>query len=152
MNNNDIIEGFLLYIHSKHPSYVLAKEYFRSLNLGDIETQTKARDMATDELLKYKLIETQGYPPTRANLAITEKGIDAVNQGGYLVYVNKTQMQTTRENEFKDLTYDKLKYDYKNSVRIYKTYWLTFGMAALALIISLTLLILKLIELPKQLH
>jgi|ERR1035437_2488747 hypothetical protein len=51
-----------------------------------------------------------------------------------------------KEKQFeKDrLANDKLKVDLKNAKRISKTYWLTFGIAVAAFLISLVLLIIKL--------
>jgi hypothetical protein len=50
------------------------------------------------------------------------------------------------EDELEMIRRNKMKVDYKNAERIARNYWLTIGIAVVALLISLALLILKLRE------
>jgi len=60
-----------------------------------------------------------------------------LHEGGYS-RIYDSRIQEIRQKEEKDnLELEKLKYDTKNARRIYKTYWLTFSFALLALLISL---------------
>ena len=67
-----------------------------------------------------------------------------LNEKGELLLFNYIQ-QTEREAEEKELQFQKLKYDVKNAKRIFKTYWVTFGIAVAGLLISLVLLIFRLV-------
>jgi hypothetical protein len=50
----------------------------------------------------------------------------------------KTEFEKAKKLEEKEnLDLEKLRYDVKNSRRIYKTYWLTFAFALIALVVSL---------------
>jgi hypothetical protein len=71
--------------------------------------------------------------------SLTKKGLSFVS---FEEIENKEKIEFERQK----LTDEKLKYDVKNSQRIFKTYWWTFTFSIIALIISLTLAILKLLE------
>lgn len=60
-----------------------------------------------------------------------------LNDGGFS-RIFDTEIHGIKQNEEKcSLELEKLKYDTKNSRRIYKTYWITFTFAILAFLISL---------------
>lgn len=64
-------------------------------------------------------------------------------EGGFSKIAEEIQASILLEAEKEKLNFEKLKYDVKNSKRIFKTYWFTFGFALAGLLISLILLILK---------
>jgi predicted methyltransferase len=76
-----------------------------------------------------------------------DKGLYSLTKKG-LSFVSFEEIENKEKIEFErqKLTDEKLKYDVKNSQRIFKTYWWTFTFSIIALIISLTLAILKLLE------
>jgi hypothetical protein len=125
------------------------KEYFRTLFSQNDESQHDIRRAVTDTLLTDELVDLAGDKQSKIFLVINKKGRDVVKNGGYGRYLEKRANQTDRQNEIDDLTYKKLRYDTTNSERIFKTYWLTFGLSIAAFVISLILLALKLIELTR---
>lgn len=64
----------------------------------------------------------------------TEKFID---NGGFRKRFDIQKGKKKRHEEVDNLTFEKLKYDVKNSKRMYKTYWWTFSFALIALLISI---------------
>jgi hypothetical protein len=66
---------------------------------------------------------------------LTEKARLVKQKGGIVEY-----------NIFIKKQDQKLEYDLKNAKRVYQTYWFTFGIAVLAFLISLVLVILKIRE------
>ncbi len=77
---------------------------------------------------------------------LTDKGRQAKAAGGHYAYLKELDEKKLEENVRKKLSDEKLKYDVKNSKRMFKTYWWTFSFALIGLIISLVLGILKVIE------
>jgi hypothetical protein len=126
------------------------KDYFRTLFPQNDESQHDIRRNITDTLLTDDLVDLAGDKQSKVFLVINRKGRDVVKDGGYEKYLEKRLSQSDRQNEIDDLTYKKLRYDTANSKRMFKTYWLTFGISIAAFVISLVLLVLKLIELAKQ--
>jgi hypothetical protein len=126
------------------------KEYFKTLFPQNDENQHDIRRAITDTLLTDELVDLAGDKQSKVFLAINKKGRDVIKDGGYEKYLEKRLSQSDRQNEIDDLTYKKLRYDTANSKRMFTTYWWTFGFSIAALVISLVLLVLKLIELARQ--
>lgn len=68
---------------------------------------------------------------------------DFMKKGGFTRIAEQQEHEKKQREETEKLNLEKLKYDVRNSKRIFKTYWVTFGMALIGLIVSLILLILK---------
>ena len=64
-------------------------------------------------------------------------------EGGFSRIAKEIESAFLFEAEKEKLNFEKLKYDVKNSKRIFNTYWFTFGFALAGLLISIVLLILK---------
>jgi len=62
---------------------------------------------------------------------------------GYKLMMEEKEL--TDKHDKSELELHKLKLDITNAKRVSKTYWWTFGMSALALLLSLVLAILKLL-------
>lgn len=77
---------------------------------------------------------------------LTELGRIVKQSGGHFEYIKKLEKKNASENERQNLNDEKLRYDVKNSKRIFKTYWFTFWFSVIGLGISLTLGVLKLLE------
>ena len=77
---------------------------------------------------------------------LNETGRKAKKAGGHFAYQKTIDEKFIADKERQKLNDEKLKYDVKNSKRIFKTYWWTFTFAVIGLAISLTLGILKLLE------
>ena len=103
---------------------------------GDYHDYNELSD-AYNELDKFKFIDG-GIP--KPGLRINDKGLQ-----GLLRYED----EKAKQQEIDHLNLKKLRFDVKNSERIFNTYWWTFGFALAALLISIFLLILKLAELAK---
>lgn len=93
------------------------------------------------EQLKYVVEKTQGQL-----FELTDKGREAKKAGGHYAYLKKLEKEEASKRERQALNDEKLKYEVKNTKRIFKTYWITFWFAIIALIISLALAILKYLE------
>ena len=65
--------------------------------------------------------------------------------GGFAKVAQEIQVQKQLEAEKEKLGLEKLRYEVKNTKRIYKTYWFTFLAAIIGLVISLVLFLLKLL-------
>ena len=97
-----------------------------------------------------KYIEPQG--DSGQYFLLSPLGRQVKNAGGHFAYLKKIEYKDTAEKERQELNDEKLKYDIKNSKRIFKTYWWTFGIAIAGFIIALGLGILKLIEVLNVSH
>lgn len=60
-----------------------------------------------------------------------------LNQGGFSKEFDDTYTEQQKESKIEKLKLEKLKYDIKNSKRMFKTYWWTFAFALIAFIISI---------------
>jgi len=60
-----------------------------------------------------------------------------LNEGGFSKIYKNEYEKIKRQDEKENLDLEKLKYEVKNAKRIYKTYWLTFTFALIALAVSL---------------
>jgi hypothetical protein len=67
-----------------------------------------------------------------------------LKKGGFLAHLTNAESETERKINRETLELKNLDLNVKNSTRVFKTYWWTFGMAVVALLISLILLALKL--------
>jgi hypothetical protein len=75
-----------------------------------------------------------------------DTGRAAQKAGGHFAYLKSLDDKALADKERQRLNDEKLKYDVKNAKRIFKTYWWTFCFSVIGLAISLTLGILKLLE------
>ncbi|MBZ5857764.1 hypothetical protein [Flavihumibacter profundi] len=80
------------------------------------------------------------------NLTLTKEGREVLQMGGYNELLKRDEERKNNVKVKQELELEKLRYDVKNSKRIYKTYWWTFAFSITALVISLILLYLKLSE------
>lgn len=69
--------------------------------------------------------------------SITDKGKSELDS-----FRSKSEMKSQSEL----IAFEKLKYDFKNAKRIFKTYWISFGISIAAFIMALVLSILKILE------
>lgn len=60
-----------------------------------------------------------------------------LNEGGFSSDFDSKKEEIIKQQEKEELEIQKLKYDVKNAKRIYKTYWITFAFALIALLISI---------------
>jgi hypothetical protein len=97
-------------------------------------------------VLKDDLKYIENLPNDSWHLRLTPLGILVKKGGGHLLYLKKLEDRATAEHERQRLNDEKLKYDLKNSKRIFKTYWWTFWFSVISIIYVLVQLILKLIE------
>ena len=104
------------------------------------------------ECLKYAniLMDKKLVHLTNERVDISAFGTDIINKGGWFKYLETEKENALTERERQLLNDEKLKYDVKNSKRIFKTYWWTFTFSIIALIISLMLAILKILEVLQQ--
>lgn len=80
------------------------------------------------------------YPETNFepdNFWATEYVKAFLNSGGFTSIYNEEYERRKAELEKNELELEKLKFDVKNSKRIFKTYWWTFSFAIIALILSI---------------
>ncbi len=68
---------------------------------------------------------------------LTDLGRKVKKAGGHFEYLKKLEEKTIADTERQNLNDEKLKYDVKNSKRIFKTYWWTFGISILAFLLAL---------------
>lgn len=69
-----------------------------------------------------------------------------LNNGGFSNIYDNIEQEDIKKQEYEKLNLEKLKYDTKNAKRVYKTYWFTFVIAIIALLISIYNLIKDLIK------
>jgi hypothetical protein len=99
-------------------------------------------------MLKHDLAEfrTNDIP----SIDIVQKnlnGTKVLEVSGFDNWISENNLKKSKKES---LEIKKLEFDVKNSERIYKTYWWTFGIAVGAFLISTTLLILKISESNQQ--
>mgnify|MGYP003990548607 FL=1 len=58
-------------------------------------------------------------------------------QGGFTKIFDEKYAEVAQQNEIKELELEKLKYEIKNAKRIFKTYWLTFGIAIAGFLLAI---------------
>ena len=75
-------------------------------------------------------------------VSFTQLAYDIYENGGWLKYMKRLHVEKQLEDLKKKLEIEKLKFDVKNSKRIYNTYWWTFIFS----IISLIYVVLKIIQ------
>jgi hypothetical protein len=69
-----------------------------------------------------------------------------LNDGGFSRDFDSKKEEIIKRHEKEELEIQKLKYDVKNTKRVYKTYWFTFTFAVIALLVSLYNLIIGLFK------
>ena len=67
---------------------------------------------------------------------LTDKGREAKKAGGHFLYLKKIEELENLKIERQRLNDEKLKFDVKNSKRIFKTYWWTFAISILAFLLA----------------
>ena len=80
------------------------------------------------------------YPKTDLNencFWATEYVPAFIHNGGFTSIFEKAYKEQEIEREKEELNLEKLKYDVKNSKRIYRTYWWTFGISISGLVLAL---------------
>jgi len=129
-------EGFLKYLDEEF----LDKTYFKlQIAITTYYKELRVNKSKIDSIIG--LIRSTGK-------YIVEEGRFS---GGFTIRKNPDyKTPTERDKEISELTFKKLDLDVKNAERIYDSYWWTFGFALAALVISIFLLVLKLLELSKQ--
>jgi len=143
MTDFKYIDLVLKALSEKYPNHLNLKEYFQTLFPSNEEIQHNIRREVIDILRNENLAEENQSNP--GHFKITNKGRD-VAKNGFNLYLNNLEEVTNKQKHTEALTYEKLKYDVKNAKRIYRTYWFTFWFAVVGLLISLSLLILKVME------
>ncbi|PKQ63304.1 hypothetical protein BZG01_15880 [Labilibaculum manganireducens] len=68
---------------------------------------------------------------------IAEETERFIKNGGFRKQFDLQKGKNKKHEEVENLTFEKLKYDVKNSKRMSKTYWWTFSFALIALLISI---------------
>lgn len=89
---------------------------------------------AKDLMKQYNLISFRSFDESASIVDITSFGLQVLESGGIGKYIESLN-QKLYEKELLQAT--KLKYETLNEKRIFKTYWWTFGMALIALALSL---------------
>ncbi|MES2265603.1 MAG: hypothetical protein V4520_02505 [Bacteroidota bacterium] len=138
---------------SKEIVVTLAEKALQFLSEGGQAPYTVISLYETDGRNAMRLLTQNGLINFRTDSnSITSNSIADITPRGeeaYRVGLSKylTDLEN-RANEKADLEFKKLSIDVKNAERIHSTYWYTFGMSLIALLISATLLIIKLLEKP----
>ncbi|HEY5463230.1 MAG TPA: hypothetical protein VIJ95_08235 [Hanamia sp.] len=125
----------------EHESFILT-DLIKHSNFPPSEKDNDAIEIMLEKQYKY-IIKTgqSGF-----YFKLTDLGREVKKAGGHFAYLKKLEEKELVDNLRQKLNDEKLKYDVKISKRIFKTYWWTFSFALIALIISLVLGILKVIE------
>ncbi len=90
------------------------------------------------KMLSYepKVLVTDSKKGTRTSVWVTPIASDFLETGGFTKIGEANFYKQKAEKAKEELSFEKLKYDVKNSRRIFKTYWWTFSISILALILS----------------
>ena len=129
---------------------ILENAYKGESNRNELTSQVK--DQFTPSEFETIEITIQGL--FNANYIKTAPSFFGVNPDDKIIlndnyrqlFINE-KLRIEKEFARQELSDKKSHIDFRNAQKVAKTYWLTFGMAVFALLISLVLLILKLIGL-----
>lgn len=144
MEQNELIDMLLFEMRKNSGTPLRIKRFIAGKFGNDFERDnyTLIQD-AQSELLAKEIIKPSGEG---GSYALTTKGFEVAAIGNYQTWLQQQGEKSEREQVIGDLSYRKLQHDAKNAEWISKTYKWTFGMSIAALIISFTLLAIKIIE------
>jgi hypothetical protein len=97
-------------------------------------------------LLRDKLKYIEVHPQFNLLWNLTPLGQKVKKAGGHFSYLQKITDKEDADKERQHLTDEKLKYDVRNSKRIFKTYWCTFTFALISFIYVLIQIVLKIMN------
>ncbi len=120
-------------------------KYFKTHEDKGLPFPTHAHSEALDYLDQFDLLRYKAG--SRHNIAyITPFGREIADKG-FANFLQELREKVEQDKQRQKLTDDKLKYDLKNSKRIFKTYWWTFFFALVSFIYVVIQVIFKCIEL-----
>lgn len=134
----DAILSFILsYGHSQASPKAFDADYFYHKVLKE-----KGEHYTIDivyKMLAYepKVLITDQKKGHRTTVWISPIANDFLKNGGFTRIGEAYSVKQKNKEQIESLSLEKLRYDVKNTKRIFKTYWWTFGISILALLLSL---------------